>query len=117
MSRGTVQHIVEVLNTDGMDANKQFSDTNPLVAAIRGGKVENVQAVLDAGADINRGITPRSKNFSPFELLVHVPIGKVQRDSIARLLLDRGAILPAPSSQQSRQANCRLENMRRKASK
>jgi hypothetical protein len=37
----TVQHVVEMLNSKGMHANKQFTNTNPLVAAIRSHKVDN----------------------------------------------------------------------------
>lgn len=111
MSGGTAQHIDEVFNTTGMDANKQFADTNPLVAAIRGAKVDNVRAVLDTGADINRGATHGTRHSSPFEILMGALIGTERRRMIARFLLDRGADLPGSSLWRSTKAWRRLGRM------
>jgi thiamine monophosphate synthase len=111
MAGATAQHVVEVLNTQGMDANKQFANTNPLVAAICGSKVDNVRAVLDAGADVNRGIKQGNKYSTPFKLLMRSLISADDRKDIVRLLLDRGATLPDPALWRSSKAYRRLGKM------
>jgi hypothetical protein len=107
----TVQHVVEMLNSKGMHANKQFTNTNPLVAAIRSHKVDNVRAVLDAGAEVDRGARLGNEDLSPFELLIRTTISADDRKDIARLLLDRGATLADPALWRSSKAYRRLRRM------
>ena len=95
---GTAEHLIAILSTPGMHANKRYADTTPLVAAVRSHSVEIVRVVLDAGADVDLKVGRGRKEMSPMDTVLKGVMPATNRIAIARLLLDRGATLPEPST-------------------
>ena len=127
--RITLNHITEaaqsrnedvmlaIITSPGMSVNKAYSDTSPLLAAVRTGDVHMVRAVLKAGAEIDMKVGGRTA------LVEAMTAGK---DVIFQTLLDHGAQLPpravwpqVPRKQNSKQKGVRevLENEQRRRSR
>ncbi|CAO2653268.1 Nn.00g026790.m01.CDS01 [Neocucurbitaria sp. VM-36] len=97
---GSPQHMEVLITSGGLDVNKKYKNTSPLIAAVRGGNIDVVRAVLDAGADVN--MTIRGE-LSAMSVAISIELWIYSRLAIGKVLLSRGATLPEASTWPSAQ--------------
>lgn len=85
------KHINTLVSTKALDINRNFSNTTPLIAAVRSGSLDIIRAILDAGADINSGWF----SYSAMGVAFSTKQKQEHKIRIVKLLLERGAELPA----------------------
>ena len=90
----STEQMVALLATEKMHADKKFANTSPLIVSIRGGRVDVIAAVLDAGADVDLKVGKGAKEMSPMDVILRTSEVRDVRQAIAQLLLDRGATVP-----------------------
>lgn len=106
-THGVPEVVTALFGRNLMNSNRKFSNTTPLIAAVRSRHLDVVKAVLSAGADISGSI----------EQYPHTPLRaafsmKTRKDAVTELLVAHGAIIP-DSEPWPRKAN--LWNALRKA--
>ncbi|KAH7070676.1 hypothetical protein BKA63DRAFT_569043 [Paraphoma chrysanthemicola] len=84
-------HINILVSTKALDIDRDFYKATPLTAAVRSGSLDKIRAILDAGADINSGWFP----YSAMGVAFRTKQKQEHKVRIVRLLLERGAMLPA----------------------
>ncbi|KAH7082376.1 hypothetical protein FB567DRAFT_594863 [Paraphoma chrysanthemicola] len=87
-------HLETLITNKALNVHRVFGDTTPLIAAARGGILDNIRAILDAGADIDFELGSPSNRISAMTIAIRTKLRQDTKVSIVQLLLERGATLP-----------------------